>query len=669
MSYLKFTILILLLSTTLITACDKSSNSSKEIETEHAVNHPKALTSDEKFSQLLKKAESGDSNAQTEIGWNYYYGNNVDRDVSKALNWFKRASDSGHAESTFMTGKILFRGESGSKDISTGLNLITKAANSGFPNAIYRLGVIYSNGDETNKDLNKARLWLEKLAVQDDLAANFRLHIIYLEEGWENKDDEKSKEYWDKALVIASKVNKGDSARTYEALYFMGWSYFYGVEIDYDLIKGIELLNKASEFGKNSDAQYLLGWLYYGGYGEISKNSALAIEYWKKAANQGSQNAIYVLGYIYNTGDYIPKDDNISADWYEKGAAIGDSRSQYNIAYAYLSGAGRPIDLVLAYAYANLANSSLGGDAVWWKIKHERYAFDNPDDGYAVNLKYLDMFNKPDEPFSARGHITTPAELRDKIERKLTSAEINEAQELATNWVKGQPLKRKSSQNSSLDKNFEPKSLKKVSSGTAFIVSEQGHAITNAHVVNGCSELRLGRNGDKFNLEVKDSTNDLALLKFSQKMTSSAKLEPNVSKIRQGDEVVVFGYPWKEILSSSGNLTQGILSGITGLGNNTSQIQITAPIQPGSSGSPVLNRRGYVMGVVSQKINDLKMLESTKTLPQNINFAVSGQTLKAFLDANKVSYTTGRSWFLFDKEVAEIAEDARKWTVIVECWN
>ncbi|MBP1725488.1 MAG: hypothetical protein H6Q51_786, partial [Deltaproteobacteria bacterium] len=105
------------------------------------------------------------------------------------------------------------------------------------------------------------------------------------------------------------------------------------------------------------------------------------------------------------------------------------------------------------------------------------------------------------------------------------------------------------------------------------------------------------------------------------------------------------------------------------LGNNTNQIQITAPIQPGSSGSPVINKKGHVVGIVSMKLSDLQTARAAGSLPQNVNFAVNAQTLGSFLDAHKVPYKTGSSFFGREKSTADLAEEARKWTVIVECWK
>ncbi len=151
--------------------------------------------------------------------------------------------------------------------------------------------------------------------------------------------------------------------------------------------------------------------------------------------------------------------------------------------------------------------------------------------------------------------------------------------------------------------------------------------------------------------------------------TNTALLINDPAKLRQGDDVEVYGYPLNSVLSAGGNLTLGSVSALSGLGNNTNQIQITAPIQPGSSGSPVLDKKGNVVGVVSMKLSDLKMTKTTGSVGQNVNFAVNGQTVKAFLDANKVSYKTGGGFFSHEKSNADIAEDARKWTIVVECWQ
>lgn len=132
---------------------------------------------------------------------------------------------------------------------------------------------------------------------------------------------------------------------------------------------------------------------------------------------------------------------------------------------------------------------------------------------------------------------------------------------------------------------------------------------------------------------------------------------------------MVFGFPLNSVLSSGGNLTPGVVSAITGLGNNSNQIQITAPIQPGSSGSPVMNRKGQVVGMVSMKLSDTAMAKFTGALPQNVSFAISGQTLKAFLDAHKVPYKTGSSFFASEKSLADLGDEAHKWTTVVECWK
>jgi hypothetical protein len=110
------------------------------------------------------------------------------------------------------------------------------------------------------------------------------------------------------------------------------------------------------------------------------------------------------------------------------------------------------------------------------------------------------------------------------------------------------------------------------------------------------------------------------------------------------------------------------VSALTGLGNDPNQWQITAPIQPGSSGSPVMDQRGVVVGVVSMHLSDDRIREATGSTGQSLNFAVSGTRLSAFLRSHNVPFESG-GFFRFPRDNADIADDARRWTGVIECWK
>ena len=166
-----------------------------------------------------------------------------------------------------------------------------------------------------------------------------------------------------------------------------------------------------------------------------------------------------------------------------------------------------------------------------------------------------------------------------------------------------------------------------------------------------------------------DAVNDLALVQIPGDVKASAAISSDPGKLRQGEDIVVYGFPLNTVLSSGGNLTPGVVSALSGLGNNTNQIQITAPIQPGSSGSPVLNKKGEVVGVVSMKLSDSAMAKATGQVGQNVNFAINGQTLRTFLDTHQVTYRSGGGFFSREKSTADLADEARGWTLVAECWK
>ena len=82
-----------------------------------------------------------------------------------------------------------------------------------------------------------------------------------------------------------------------------------------------------------------------------------------------------------------------------------------------------------------------------------------------------------------------------------------------------------------------------------------------------------------------------------------------------------------------------------------------------------MDKKGNVMAVVLMTLDDGKTTKITGQVGQNVNFAVNGQTVKSFLNANNEPYKTGGGLFTMEKSNADIAEEARKWTVLVECWK
>jgi len=137
--------------------------------------------------------------------------------------------------------------------------------------------------------------------------------------------------------------------------------------------------------------------------------------------------------------------------------------------------------------------------------------------------------------------------------------------------------------------------------------------------------------------------------------------------VRLADSVVVAGYPLTGLLSSGLNVTTGAVSALAGPGDDRRLIQMTAPVQPGNSGGPVLDSSGNVIGVVVSKLDAVAVASINGDIPQNVNFAISLGTLQAFLDANAVDYGTRVS--STPKSNADVAEIPRAASVQIECRN
>ena len=98
-----------------------------------------------------------------------------------------------------------------------------------------------------------------------------------------------------------------------------------------------------------------------------------------------------------------------------------------------------------------------------------------------------------------------------------------------------------------------------------------------------------------------------------------------------GEAVLVLGFPFGQTLGTGLTVTNGIVTGMTGLGGDPRRFQTNAAIQPGSSGGPVLDEQGRVIGIATSRLDDLAILGRTGALPQGVNFAVRAEELAALL--------------------------------------
>jgi S1-C subfamily serine protease len=183
-----------------------------------------------------------------------------------------------------------------------------------------------------------------------------------------------------------------------------------------------------------------------------------------------------------------------------------------------------------------------------------------------------------------------------------------------------------------------PTGKKQLSNGTGFFVSADGYVVTNAHVVEGCDDPKVVSGLAEPSVAqvlARDAQNDLALLKVDFAPDHVAALRASV---KVGEEIAAFGYPLQGTLSTGGNFTTGNISALAGMRNDSRHLQITAPVQPGNSGGPVVDQAGNVIGVV---VSGLGM--HNKGAAQNVNFAININTLTAFLNSHGVSYVTETS--------------------------
>lgn len=205
-------------------------------------------------------------------------------------------------------------------------------------------------------------------------------------------------------------------------------------------------------------------------------------------------------------------------------------------------------------------------------------------------------------------------------------------------------------------------------SGTGFVVSASGHIVTNNHVISGCADIKGNLTGEAavtLRVVSSDANNDLALLQAPSTTAFKDFARIRDRSIRSGDSVVAIGFPYHGMLTSDFTVTTGIVSSLSGMRNDTRFLQISAPVQPGNSGGPLFDATGQIVGVVTGKVDALRIAVATGNIPENINFAIKTGVLRDFLDNSVVPYQTAEP--KGELKTTDIAANARPYTMLISC--
>ncbi len=185
-------------------------------------------------------------------------------------------------------------------------------------------------------------------------------------------------------------------------------------------------------------------------------------------------------------------------------------------------------------------------------------------------------------------------------------------------------------------------SLNLKGTGTGFYINDRGELLTARHVVSHCVAIEIVEPEGNIpaTLVADERFVDLAVLRTRNASPRFAQFPAQSRPTRLGQQVAVVGYPLSTLLSNSANLTVGNVSSLSGLQGDRKYLQVSAPIQPGNSGGPVASFEGSVLGVVNSTLNSIAVARDTGTIPQNVNFAITADVAKKFLDKHGHAYHT-----------------------------
>lgn len=207
----------------------------------------------------------------------------------------------------------------------------------------------------------------------------------------------------------------------------------------------------------------------------------------------------------------------------------------------------------------------------------------------------------------------------------------------------------------------KPSTKRFSASGSGFYINADAAIMTNAHVVKDCDKLDV--EGEIMRVGASSEPFDLAILTPVVPRSAEQFLSFAPKPARLNSDITVAGFPLQSILSGL-NITRGSISSMEGLEDATN-MQITAPVQPGNSGGPIVDRYGRVVGVVVARLNYEYTRRVSGADPQSINFGIRGGIAELFAGLNDVEIN--RTNTVVEIAPEDLGDLLRSTTVMINC--
>lgn len=208
-------------------------------------------------------------------------------------------------------------------------------------------------------------------------------------------------------------------------------------------------------------------------------------------------------------------------------------------------------------------------------------------------------------------------------------------------------------------------------SGSGFFVSQDGHLLTNNHVIEGCARVSVKPSSAPRHLPATvigtDKIDDLAVLAYSGQTRAVAKFRKPLD-MKVGDRIAVIGHPLHGLVAIKPIFVTGKVRDFQNERlQRMGRFAIDADIRRGNSGGPVIDERGYVVGVVSAKINTPVMFKRTGKVHRDIGIIIRQDRALRFLERFNVAYSGGDARPALDDKV--LFDVAYAFVARIGCWK